>query len=313
MLKEKITESAVYRRYLGTLKSNDTEEHIDLWFYRPVGFAWACLAERLGIHPNAITIASIFLGLGAAFLFYFNNIWINIGGMVLLVWANSYDSADGQLARMTGQYSRLGRILDGMAGDLWFIAIYTSICLREVVTSEFFIEHNWVIWVVGAVAGFSHIQQAAMADHYRQLHLFFLKGAKGSELEDSSDLERRYRAGKNAGNIFNRIVMWFYLGYTKRQERLTPSMEALRRRLRERYPDGNIPARVREEFRSGSLPLMKYTNILSFNWRSITLFVSLFVQMPWIYFVAEITVGNAILAYMMYRHERLCRRIASMC
>ncbi len=309
----KIRESAIYRRYLGTLKSNDTEEHIDLWFYRPIGFAWACLAEKLGIHPNAITIASIFLGVGAAFLFYFNNIWINIGGMALLVWANSYDSADGQLARMTGQYSRLGRILDGMAGDLWFIAIYIAICLREVVTSEFFIEHLWAIWVLGTVAGFSHIQQAAMADHYRQLHLFFLKGAKGSELEDSSDLERRYRDGKHAGNIFNRIVMWFYVGYTRRQERLTPAMEALRRKLRERYPDGNIPERVRAEFRRGSLPLMKYTNILSFNWRCITLFVSLFLRMPWIYFVAEITAGNAILIYMMYRHERLCRRIESMC
>lgn len=310
-LKSKITGSSIYRRYQATLKSSDTEEHIDLFFYRPIGFAWACLAEKLGIHPNAITIASIFLGVGAGVLFYFNNIWLNIVGMILLVWANSYDSADGQLARMTGQYSRLGRILDGMAGDLWFIAIYIAICLREVVTSQFFMEHMWAIWVLGAVAGFSHIQQAAMADHYRQLHLFFLKGAKGSELEDSRDLERRYRESKRSGNIFGRIVMWFYLGYTRRQERLTPAMEALRRRLRERYPDGNIPASLRDEFRRGSLPLMKYTNILSFNWRCITLFVSLFLSMPWIYFVAEATVGNGILIYMVARHEALCRRIAA--
>ena len=298
-----------YGRYLGTLKSNDTEEHIDLYFYRPIGFAWACLAERLGIHPNAITIASIFLGVGAGILFYFSNIWLNLAGMVLLVWANSYDSADGQLARMTGQYSRLGRILDGMAGDLWFITIYIAICLREVVTSPFFMAHPWAIWVLGVVAGASHIQQAAMADHYRQLHLFFLKGARGSELEDSRDLECRYR--ENPGNIFNRLIMWFYIGYTRRQERFTPAMEALRRKLREHYPAGNVPAALSAEFRRDSLPLMKYTNILSFNWRCITLFVSLLVQMPWIYFVAEITAGNAILIYMMIRHEALCRRIAA--
>ncbi|MBO4978328.1 MAG: CDP-alcohol phosphatidyltransferase family protein [Muribaculaceae bacterium] len=298
-----------YGRYLGTLKSNDTEEHIDLYFYRPIGFAWACLAERLGIHPNAITIASIFLGVGAGILFYFSNIWLNLAGMVLLVWANSYDSADGQLARMTGQYSRLGRILDGMAGDLWFITIYIAICLREVVTSPFFMAHPWAIWVLGVVAGASHIQQAAMADHYRQLHLFFLKGARGSELEDSRDLECRYR--ENPGNIFNRLIMWFYIGYTRRQERFTPAMEALRRKLREHYPAGNVPAALSADFRRDSLPLMKYTNILSFNWRCITLFVSLLVQMPWIYFVAEITAGNAILIYMMIRHEALCRRIAA--
>ena len=49
--------------YHRSLKSMDTEEHIDLAFYRPIGFMWACLAERLGIYPNAITIASIFLGI----------------------------------------------------------------------------------------------------------------------------------------------------------------------------------------------------------------------------------------------------------
>lgn len=81
-----------------SLKSMDTEEHIDLAFYRPIGYAWACLARKLGITPNAITIASIFLGIGAGIMFYFTPLWMNIIGMLLLVWANSFDSADGQLA-----------------------------------------------------------------------------------------------------------------------------------------------------------------------------------------------------------------------
>lgn len=83
--------------YRDTLKSMDTEEHIDLWFYRPIGYMWAKLAARFGITPNAITIASIFLGVGAGVAFYYNNIWINILGMILLVWANSFDSADASL------------------------------------------------------------------------------------------------------------------------------------------------------------------------------------------------------------------------
>ena len=123
--------------YQDSLKSLDTEEHIDLAFYRPIGYMWACLAAKLGVTPNAITIASIFLGIAAGVAFYFNNMWINVAGMILLMWANSFDSADGQLARMTKQYSRLGRILDGMAGDLWFASIYVAICLRENYTSEF--------------------------------------------------------------------------------------------------------------------------------------------------------------------------------
>ena len=110
--------------YRKSLKSMDTEEHIDLAFYRPIGFMWARLAARVGVTPNAITIASIFLGVGAGILFYYPQLWINVIGMLLLVWANSFDSADGQLARLTKQYSRLGRILDGLSGDFWFAAIY---------------------------------------------------------------------------------------------------------------------------------------------------------------------------------------------
>ena len=45
--------------YRDSLKSLDTEEHIDLYFYRPLGFAWAKLAARLGVTPNVITVASI--------------------------------------------------------------------------------------------------------------------------------------------------------------------------------------------------------------------------------------------------------------
>ena len=51
--------------YQDSLKSLDTEEWFDLIFYRKIGYAWAILAKRLGITPNAITIASIFLGIGA--------------------------------------------------------------------------------------------------------------------------------------------------------------------------------------------------------------------------------------------------------
>ena len=54
---------------------------------------------------------------------------------------------------------------------------------------------------------------------------------------------------------------------------------------------------------------MKYTNILSFNTRVIALFISLFLRMPWLYFVFELTVLNALLVYMIYKHEKHCERM----
>jgi len=295
--------------YRESLKSMDTEEHIDLYFYRPIGYAWAVLARKLGVTPNAITVASIFLGVGAGVCFYFNNIWWNILGMFLLIWADSFDSADGQLARMTGKYSRIGRILDGLSGDLWFAAIYVAICLRENVTSDFFMAHHWVIWVMAVVTGLCHATQAAMADYYRQFHLWFLKGEGGSELETASDLREKYRRMTWSGNFWQKLVMTFYLNYTVGQESRTPRMQALRAAMRKRFA-GNVPQKFRDEFRALSLPLMKYTNILSFNVRTIALFASILIfRMPWLYFAFELTVLNVILVYMMGRHERICRQL----
>ncbi|HRF69410.1 MAG TPA: CDP-alcohol phosphatidyltransferase family protein [Muribaculum sp.] len=293
--------------YRDTLKSMDTEEHIDLAFYRPIGYAWACLAKKLGVTPNAITIASIFLGIGAGIAFYFNDMWINVAGMLLLVWANSFDSADGQLARMTRQYSRIGRILDGLSGDLWFATIYVAICLRENYSSEFFMAHPWLIWVIAVVTGICHAKQAAMADYYRQFHLYFLKGEEGSELENADNLKKKLAELSWSRNFWKKLTMTFYTNYTVNQEATTRSMQELRAELRRRFPDGVVPQSFRDAFRIKSLPLMKYTNILSFNWRTIALFTSLFLQMPWLYFAFELTVLNILLIYMVIRHEKICK------
>ncbi len=295
--------------YRDTLKSMDTEETFDLIFYRPIGYAWACLAKKLGITPNTITIASIFLGMGAGVMFYFNNIWLNVIGIILLVWANSFDSADGQLARMTKQYSRIGRILDGVSSDLWFLSIYFAICFRTNVTIDFFSSTPWLIWTIAIISGFFHGQQAAMADYYRNFHLYFLKGEDGSELDSSVQLKEKFdELSWYSKKWFQKLVLFFYLNYTKSQERLTPAMQRLRKTISQRWGN-NVPSQeFRNAFRAKSLPMMKYTNMLSFNTRTFALFASLFLQMPWLYFAFELTVLNIMLIYMICCHERFCRQ-----
>lgn len=289
----------------------DTEEFFDLVFYRPLGFAWAMLAAKLGITPNVITIASIFLGVGAGICFYFDNIYINLIGAGLLIWANSFDSADGQLARMTKQYSETGRILDGVCGDLWFITIYAAICLREDMTSDFFMEHKLSIWIIAAIAGACHGLQAAMADYYRQFHLYFVKGADGSELQTSENIKREIAELNWKKNPVKKLFMTFYCGYTMLQEYITPNMQRLRAKLRNEN-ESAIQQVFQEKFRTLSKPLMKYTNILTFNTRCFALFAAILIfKMPWLYFAFELTVMNALLIYMVWRHERMCKSLIS--
>lgn len=304
--------------YKKSLKSMDTEEHFDLMFYRPMGYMWALLCAKLGITPNAITIASIFLGVAGGILLYFGSpgsIWVNVVGIFLIVWANTFDSADGQLARLTHQYSRIGRILDGLSGDFWFVAIYFALVFRELdfgdsLAGDFFMNCHWLIWTLAVAAGACHAKQAAMADYYRQFHLYFLKGEDGSELDSTEQLDEANKQLTWSSNFWKKLTMLFYRNYTANQEVITPGMQQLRCVLRERF-GSVIPQEFRDAFRAKSLPLMKYTNMLSFNTRIIAMFVSVLIDMPWLYFVFELVVLNAMLVYMIVRHERICRRFAA--
>ena len=305
------------QQYNDSLKSMDTEEHIDLWFYRPLGFAWATLFAKLGISPNIVTIASIFLGVGGGILLYFGAqpyIWLNYLGIFLIIWANTYDSADGQLARLTKQYSQIGRILDGVSGDLWFFAIYFALVFRELHFGDawlhdFFMQsqNHWIIWTMAIAAGVSHALQCAMADYYRQFHLYFLKGESGSELESTEKLDEQIKQSSG----FKRITMFFYRNYTANQERSTPNMQRLRRELKKQFGDQMAPQQFRDDFRKLSLPLMKYTNMLTFNTRTIAMFISVIICIPWLYFAFELIVLNTMLIYMICRHERICKRLTA--
>ena len=48
-----------------SFKSMDTEETLDIYFNRPIGYVWALFFQRLNVHPNVVTILSIFLGVAA--------------------------------------------------------------------------------------------------------------------------------------------------------------------------------------------------------------------------------------------------------
>mgnify|MGYP003532314252 FL=1 len=219
------------------------------------------------------------------------------------------------MARLTKQYSRIGRILDGVSGDFWFIAIYFALVFREInfgdklLGADFFADHQWVIWVLAVTAGACHSKQAAMADYYRQFHLYFLKGKEGSELDSTEALDKEYADLTWSGNFMKKLTMMVYRNYTANQEVLTPNMQRLRKALKERYGENEIPQAFRDAFRAKSLPLMKYTNMLSFNTRIIAMFISVIIQMPWLYFAFELVVLNAMMAYMIISHEHRCKSL----
>ena len=297
------------RMYQASIKSMDTEERLDMWFYRPLGFRCALFFRKLGIHPNVITIISIFLGVGAGICFAQKSLQWNLLGILLLVWANLYDSTDGQLARITGQKTRWGRILDGFAGDCWFFCIYFAICVRETFQPiPFAPEYDWgvIIWIMSSFSGFwVHGSQCQLADYYRNIHLYFINEKNGNEFHNSAAVRKEYKETPWRGNFFWKIFLNAYIAYVDNQERMTPKFQRFIKLVNGKYGTA-IPEQLRREFRAGSLPLMKYANILTFNSRAITLFIVILIGQLWFYLVFELVILMALFIYTRYRHEKLC-------
>lgn len=299
----------LFDKVRATMKSKDVEGPFELYVTRTPGYLWACLFKVLHIHPIAVTLMSIVLGVASGWFFYSKDLEMNLIGMLLLIWGNWFDCADGQLARMTGKKTLIGRILDGFAGDLWFFSIYFFICLRLQDEMIPVIGRPWGIWIwlLAAYSGlWCHVRQCNVSDYYRNYHMYFELGDKRAEFDNTENLQKQYNSLKwLSGDWFQKIYLFFYIQYTGRQEHMAPWAHNFVYRITRRYASAeNIPQEWRDRVCRRSKPMMPLANICTFDTRVIVLFITLAIGQPWIYFVFEGTVLEAIKIYMVRVHEK---------
>ena len=319
--------------YRATLKSAETEDWLDLHVIRPFCYYLAKFFAKFDIHPNTVTIWSMVIGAASAIFFacgsfYYSGTWglcMNIIAIVLLMIADILDCTDGQLARLTGKKSRIGRILDGVAGFAWFIPIY------HVLVYRFYVHHDIefsllgidntpqntliataVVYVLGIISGFAGLAgQQRLADYYIQAHLFFLKGEKGSELDNSVRQKEIYEKMGAETSAAERYFQKSYIDYTKKQEKATPQFQRLLAKMREKFGStDNISEEVRREFHDNSLPVIFWNGLLTFNFREFWLFLFCLLDVPVMNFVWEIVAMGLLYWYVNHRHEAFCKKMA---
>ena len=290
--------SELNKEYEASLKSIETENVVDRIFYRPIGFRIARLLKNTGITPNMITILSIFVGASVGYFFYPDNLLFNVYGILMLMAANILDCVDGQLARLTGIKSAIGRILDGFAGDIWFACIYISFAMRlgnEYGTNLFFI--------LAVLSGLSHLVQANITDYYKTLHLYFISKDKGAEFQTLEQVKARHKSMKYG---INKFFYFLYSGYTLLQVKATPSLQNMLSHLHSKYGD-DIPQDIRLSFRKRSKQLMRLVDMLTFNGRTIIMFIVVLLGEVWMYYLYEIIILNTVLCIAVHKHEKMCR------
>jgi hypothetical protein len=198
-------------------------------------------------------------------------------------------------------------MLDGFAGDVWFFCIYLAIVFRLWNQNIPGTDWQWGIWafVYCAFVGFIvHSPQSTLSDYYRQIHLYFLLGKEGSEL-DNYRQQRAIYEGLPKSDLLGRTFYYNYANYCKKQESMTPNFQ----KFFPKWKASTQPEDVRQEFLAGSRPLMKYTNMLTFNCRAITIYVTCLLDCPWVYPLMELTVFQAMFMYMRNTHEKLCQKL----
>ena len=145
-------------------KAYEIEELADIYFFRPIGAVIAHAAHALRLTPNQISVFSGLVGIIAGSLLYFDR--LGLLAFILLIFHGILDSADGQLARISGQLTGLGSVLDSLGGHATHLAIYVALGLKMLAQGS-----SWLVVLLAVAAGISNFVQAQLYDFYRMAYI----------------------------------------------------------------------------------------------------------------------------------------------
>jgi len=289
-----------------TYKAPELEGWIDIYFYRKVGFQLARLFAALNMTPTAVSAIGCICGVIAGHFYYYRDLRLNIFGMLLHIAANAFDNADGQLARLTNQTSRMGRLIDGVADHLVWLSIYLHLALRCMSEGS-----PLSVALLVLAAGLSHGCQAAAADYSRSGYLYFVRGRARADLDSSVELRGEFQRLRWRDQPWQKALLAFYLNFTSQQELFAPGLQRLHQ-LIERAFSEEIPHWLQERYRHLARPMLVWWRSLMTNTRMLLLFLLLLIGRPISYFWLELTVFNFVLLYLLWQQENALRSLVQL-
>lgn len=227
-----------------TAKSEITEL-ADVYFFHPLGFAVARLAAALRLTPTQVTIISALVGVTGGALLYDER--LGLTAFALLILHGIIDSADGQLARMTGRATELGKVLDGGAGYVTHAAIYLAIAAGPLHRGG---GSAVVIWMM--LAGIASIGHAQMYEYHRTVYTSVVGGGRVPHQEPA------------------RVAPWlrgFYRGYLFMQRSLIGLHAEVEAALARRAIAGVLSGEDRNRYREHFYAPVRGWNLLGDNTR----------------------------------------------
>ncbi|WP_462247424.1 CDP-alcohol phosphatidyltransferase family protein [Ekhidna sp.] len=208
---------------LSTIKLIDIEERYDLYFSRFFGLYFAKIAKWLKLTPTNVSIISLIIGVAGGWLFYYQNIlWVVALAGFMITWAGVLDSSDGQLARMTGQSSEIGRQIDGLIDNLVFISCYIGGTIYLIP------EYGYWVLILMAATGIAHSYKAGLYEFYKSEYLYLVGKSDAGLIPLTRD-----EIKPTGEKLFHKIIHYINLDYTGKQIKSTTRTADQRQKMRE--------------------------------------------------------------------------------
>ena len=297
--------SAVKSEVKSASKCENINDPIDTHFIEYIAMMFSRLFIKLHIIPNVVTVLSAVVGVAGGILLCLDLPVPDIIGALLIILAAVFDASDGQVARLTKHYSNFGRTLDGFADFLVYFSIYIAICVRLYEKNIPFTETAWGIWIipVALTALLLFGAQARAADYFKNLHIFMVTRGQGGELSRTAGIKKQIAESERFS--FERLRLSIYHTYTGLQEKKTPKTQKLLEEIENN--GGDMPDALCDAFINKSRKYVMSTNLLTFNLRTVVLFILLFLpgNAEFLYFPFVIFILEPVRAVIIAKYERL--------
>jgi len=208
--------------YKSSLKSPDVEEILDLFIYRPLSFLFVKLIYPTNLTPNQISVIAMFLGILSGVFYSFGTYQFFIFAAASFFMCNLLDCADGQLARLKKNGTRVGRIIDGLIDYVTATATFLGIGFALGSNPEFGAKY----WIVVAAGGISRAFQNMYFDYFRNLYLRYVYHKVDDVKREIEAYEKlRHDFSKTTGRYAVKTLIDIYVGYSKWQMKITKHVE----------------------------------------------------------------------------------------
>ncbi len=287
---------ALFNEFKSSIKSPDTEEKLDLFFYRPCGFMIAKIALAFRGTPTMLSLIGLGCGVLAAFFYVDTKSQLSLTfGSVLFILSGILDSSDGQLARLSNQSTKLGLILDGICDSLVTIAIYTT-CSWPFTK----IHGPWFSAIVIAALYF-HSCQCAILDFYHREYLFFGYGKTENETYWNPSIADGLKQIEESVSRKERIMNKLRLTWIKKQQWLTSRTDEQRMKMKEKILA--LSPLEKQHFmnlyRKHNFWLLPYWRLIGVNAHTVLIIFFMFQQRFDVYLIAFDLVALNLVIFMV--------------